>query len=123
MKALFIGIFALAFSLAASAQTTESMTKMSKDKKAEMTSAVNEQDKQITDALMKDKELQEETVDYLMNNEDTKEEVAKIAKQTKGSKKGIMASILKNEQLTAAAIDYVKSNPELLKKAMSVVGM
>jgi hypothetical protein len=34
-----------------------------------------------------------------------------------------MASILKNEQLTAAAIDYVKSNPELLKKAMSAVGM
>jgi len=96
---------------------------MTKDAKSEMTAEQDKQDKQIKDALMKDKDVQEQTVDYLMNNEDTAKQVAKLASKSDGSKKSVMQSILKNKKLSEAAIEYVKSNPELLKKAMSAVGM
>lgn len=96
---------------------------MTKDAKSEMTTEQDKQDKQIKDALMKDKDLQEQTVDYMMENEDTKDRVAKLAEKADGDKKLVMMNILKNKKLAQAAIEYVKSNPELLKKAMSVVGM
>lgn len=123
MKGLLIGLFVFAFAVAGSAQSTKDVSRMTKDAKSEMTTEQDKQDKQIQDALMKDVDLQEQTVDYLMENEDTAKQVAKLAEKTDGSKKSIMASILKNKKLTEAAINYVKNNPELLKKAMSVVGM
>jgi len=122
MKGLLIGLFIFAFAVAGSAQSDD-MSKMTKDAKSEMTAEQNKQDKQIKDALMKDKDLQEQTVDYMMENEDTKDQVAKLAEKADGDKKLVMMNILKNKKLTQAAIEYVKSNPELLKKAMSVVGM
>jgi hypothetical protein len=123
MKGLLLGLFVLACGVSVSAQTTKKMTKMSKDVSTEVVAKADTQDKQITDALMKDKSLQKDTVDYLAKNEDTQKEMATLTMDTKGSKKGIMDGILKNEALTTAAIDYVKSNPQLLEKAMSLVGM
>lgn len=123
MKGLLIGLFVFAFAAAGSAQSTRDVSKMTKDAKSEVTAKQDKQDKQIKDALMKDKDLQAQTVDYMMENEDTQKQVAKLAEKADGDKKLVMMNILKNKKLAQAAIEYVKSNPELLKKAMSVVGM
>jgi hypothetical protein len=94
---------------------------MAKDAKSEMAS--DEQDKQIKEALMKDEGLQTETIEHLKENEETKEAVERLSAKADGSKKGIMKGILKNEMLTKAALDFIKSKPDLLQKAMSLVGM
>lgn len=123
MKGLLLGLFVVVLGASVSAQSTKKLNKMSKDAKTEVTAKADTQDKQITDALLKDEEIQKATLDYLTQNETTQKEVAMIAKEAEASKTGIMDAILKNEALTTAAIDYVKSNPELLEKAMSLVGM
>ena len=122
MKNLFIALFVVGFTVAGTAQT-KSLSKIKKDAKSEVSAVSENQDKQIAEALMKDKDLQNQTVEFLMNNEDTKEQVAKISSKVGDSKKSIMDGILKNEALTTAAVDYVKNNPDLLEKAMKLIGM
>ena len=82
-----------------------------------------DQTAQIKSALEKDTGLQKEAINYLKNNPDTAKSVAGIVKKNGGSNKGLMKSILGDKDLTTAAIEYISSNPELLSKAMKLVGM
>ena len=122
MKGLLIGLFVIAFAVTGTAQT-KSLSKMKKDAKTEVSAVSDKQDKQIADAIMKEGEVQSETLDFLMKNEETKDAMAMLSKEAGDSKKGLLDGLFKNEMLTSAALDYVKSNPELLEKAMKMVGM
>jgi putative IMPACT (imprinted ancient) family translation regulator len=85
LKGLLLASSVVACGASVSAQTTEKMTKMSKDVKTKMVTKADHQDKQSTDALVKDKDLQNETADYLAKNTDTQKEKAMISKDAKGS--------------------------------------
>ncbi|WP_136480116.1 hypothetical protein [Cognatitamlana onchidii] len=126
-KVLFFAI-AIAFSTVStlSAQTlpsvnTKDLNKAGKDVVAQASSS-NQAD-QIKEALMKDKELQEKTIDHLKSNPDTKDALMGLATKNTGGLKGLMKSVLGDKSLTQAAIDYVSSNPDLLQKALKLVGM
>lgn len=58
---------------------------MSKEVKTKIVTKADHQDKQITDALANDRDLQNETADYLAKNTDTQKEEAMISKDAKCS--------------------------------------
>jgi hypothetical protein len=125
-KVLFFAI-AIAFSAVStlSAQTLPSVN--TKDLNKAGTDAVSQvsssQTDQIKEALMKDKGLQEKTIDHLKENPETKDALMEMAAKNSGGLKGMMKSILGDKSLSTAAIDYISKNPDLLQKAMSLVGM
>jgi len=125
MKKVLFLMFAMAFTTAVSAQTMPSMsTDDVKKVGAEALAEQNpEMDKQIKDALMKDEGLQKETINYLKENPETASALAGILTKNKGSLDGIMKSVLGDSKLTTAAIDFISNNPEMLSKAMKIVGM
>jgi hypothetical protein len=125
MKKVLFFMFAMAFSTAVSAQTmpsisTDDVKKVGAEALAEQNP---EMDKQIKDALMKDEGLQKETINYLKENPETASALAGILTKNKGSLDGIMKSVLGDSQLTTAAIDWISNNPEMLSKAMKIIGM
>lgn len=125
MKKVLFLMFAMAFTTAVSAQTMPSMsTDDVKKVGAEALAEQNpEMDKQIKDALMKDEGLQKETINHLKENPETASALAGILTKNKGSLDGIMKSVLGDSELTTAAIDFISNNPEMLSKAMKIVGM
>lgn len=125
MKKVLFLMFAMAFTTAVSAQTmpsisTDDVKKVGAEALAEQNP---EMDKQIKDALMKDEGLQKETINYLKENPETASALAGILTKNKGSLDGIMKSVLGDSQLTTAAIDWISNNPEMLSKAMKIIGM
>ncbi|MEM9052288.1 MAG: hypothetical protein AAGC47_09575 [Bacteroidota bacterium] len=122
MKGLLIGLFVVAFAVTGNAQT-KSLSKMKKNAKSEVVTAEERQNQVITDAIMEEGEVQTKTLEHLLKNEDTKEAMTMLSKEAGDSKKGLLDGLFKNEMLTTAALDYVKNNPELLEKAMKMVGM
>ena len=128
MKKLLFFAIALAFSATAtlSAQTlpsvnTKDLNKAGKDAVSQASSS--SQADQIKEALMKDKDLQEKTIDHLKSNPGTKDALMGMAAKNSGGLKGLMKSVLGDKSLSQAAVDYITKNPDLLKKAMSIVGM
>lgn len=111
------------------------MAQLPKVNKADLQSNVEEvsgqaelTDDQIKEALMKDEDLQEETISFLKKSPDTKNAMAKLAMGGMGaslgsSSSGLMKSILGDQNLAAAAIGFVKSNPAMLTKALKILGM
>jgi len=125
MKKYLIFTFIIAFSASLSAQTMPSLNS-SDATKAGLEAVSKEKpdmEGQITNALKKDDGLQKEAINYLKNNPETAVSLASMAKKSGGSTKGLMKSILGDKDLTAAAIEFISSNPELLSKAMKVIGM
>ena len=116
-------MFIVAFSASLSAQTMPSLSDAKKAGLEEVSKSSPDQKAQITEALKKDEGLQKETINYLKENPETAASVATMAKKSGGSNKGLMKSILGDKDLTTAAIEYISSNPELLSKAMKVIGM
>jgi len=125
MKKVLFLMFAMAFTTAVSAQTmpsisTDDVKKVGAEALAEQNPEI---DKQIKDALMKDEGLQKETINYLKENPETASALAGILTKNKGSLDGIMKSVLGDSKLATAAIDFISNNPEMLSKAMKIVGM
>ncbi len=115
----------IAFSTTLSAQTMPTV-KTSDLKKTGIEAVSKEKpnmEAQIKSALMKDEDLQKETIKYLKSNPETTKSVTNMVKDNKGSNKGIMKAILGDKKLSTAAIDYISKNPKLLSKAMKVIGM
>lgn len=125
MKKVLFLMFFIAFTTAISAQTMPSIS--SDDIKKTGTDVLADQnpemEKQIKDALMKDEGLQKETINYLKENPETTNALSKILSENKGSLDGIIKSVLGDSELTTAAIDWISNNPEMLNKAMKIVGM
>lgn len=117
-KLLFASLF-ICTATAVSAQVTTSSVSSTKK---EVTKQTSDTDEKIKEALMNDEEVQAETISYLSKNEESTGALSKLFRQNKGSKSGIMKSILGDQKLSTMAIDYVKSNPKLLEKAMSFIG-
>lgn len=125
MKRVLLLIFVMAFTTSISAQT---MPSVSTDdvKNAGMEAAAKqnpELEQQIKDALSKDEGLQKETVNYLKENPDTASAITKIIADNKDSLDGIIKSVLGDSSLTTAAVDWIANNPEMLSKAMKIIGM
>ena len=125
-KVLFFAI-TIAFSAAStlSAQTLPSVNTKDLNKAGTdaMSNVSSSQTDQIKEALMKDKGLQEKTIDHLKENPKTKDALMGLAAKNTGGLKGMMKSILGDKSLSQAAVDYISKNPDLLKKAMSLVGI
>ena len=127
MKKVLFFTIAIAFSAVSSLSAQTMPTVKSSDLTKAGTDAVSkvssEQTDQIKEALMKDKGLQEKTIDHLKSNPDTTDELMSLASKNTGGLKGMMKSVLGDKSLSQAAVDYISKNPELLQKAMSLVGM
>lgn len=125
MKRLLLSAFVLAFTISMSAQTMPSVS--TDDVKSAGMEAAAEQnpelESQIKDALSKDEGLQKETVNYLKENPDTASAISKIIADNKDSLDGVIKSVLGDSSLTTAAVDWIANNPEMLSKAMKIVGM
>jgi hypothetical protein len=125
-KILFLAI-AIAFStissLSAQSLPTVKSSDLTKAATESTTSLSSKQTEQIKEALMKDKGLQEKTIDHLKSNPDTKDAIMNMASKNTGGLKGMIKSILGDKSLSQAAIDYISKNPALLQKAMKFVGM
>ena len=63
------------------------------------------------------------TFDHLKSNPDTKDALMGLAAKNAGGLKGMMKSVLGDKSLSQAAVDYISKNPDLLQKAMGIVGM
>lgn len=125
MKKVLFFTFIMAFSATLSAQTLPSVKASDLNKDGIETLAKDNPnvEAQIKDALMKDEDLQKDTINYLKSNPETTKSLASMVTKNKGSNEGIMKSILGDKKLSAAAIDYISNNPELLSKAMKLIGM
>lgn len=125
MKRLLLSVFVMAFTISMSAQTMPSVS--TDDVKSAGMEAAAEQnpelESQIKDALSKDEGLQKETVNYLKENPDTASAISKIIADNKDSLDGVIKSVLGDSSLTTAAVDWIANNPEMLSKAMKIVGM
>jgi len=125
MKQIALLIVAVVFSASISAQTVPSVN--AEDVKSAGMEVAAEQnpdvEKQIKEALMKDESLQEETVGYLRDNEDTSDAITEIIQENEDSLSGIMEAVMGDSALSSAAIDWISNNPEMLKKAMKIAGM
>ena len=126
MKRIVLLIVAVVFSASISAQTTPSV-KTEDVKNAETAVAVEQNpedtEKQITEALMKDEGLQKETIAYLKGNSDTSDALNEIVGENKDSSSGIMEAVMGDSKLASAAIDWISNNPEMIQKAMKIIGM
>lgn len=125
MKRIVLLIVAVIFSASISAQTVPSVN-TDDIKKAGMEAAAasnGDLENQIKEALMKDEGLQEDAIAYLRENEDTSDALAEIIEENEDSLSGIMEAIMGDSALVSAAVDYISNNPELLKKAMKIIGM
>jgi uncharacterized membrane protein YvbJ len=125
MKRIVLLIVAAVFSASISAQTLPSVNTEDVKEAGMAVAAEQTQDveKQIKEALMKDEDLQEETIGYLKDNEDTSDAIADIIGENEDSLSGIMEAVMGDSTLSSAAIEWISNNPEMLKKAMKIVGM
>lgn len=124
MKRLLIATVILVCSTALAAQKVPDLKKVDVDnEKAEMISKTSsDMEGQISEALMKDKDLQNETIDYLKGNEGTKEMMMGMLKNNKGGTKELMKSVLGDEKLSSAAIGWIAGDSKMMKKVQSLMG-
>ncbi|MEQ9300672.1 MAG: hypothetical protein RIF33_19025 [Cyclobacteriaceae bacterium] len=125
MKNLLVVLVVFAASSTVMAQSLPKINKADVQSGMEQVSSQAElSDDQIKDALVKDEELQTETINFLKKNPDTKSSMAKLAmKSMGGGSSGLMKSLLGDQNLATAAISFVQSNPAMLTKAMKILGM
>lgn len=126
MKNLLVILIVFAASSTVMAQSLPKVNKADVQSGMEQVSSQAElSEDQIKDALMKDEELQTETINFLKKNPDTKSSMAKLAMKSMGGggSSGLMKSLLGDQNLAAAAISFVQSNPAMLTKAMKILGM
>ncbi|TNJ46138.1 hypothetical protein KFZ70_08810 [Tamlana fucoidanivorans] len=105
------------------AQTLPSIKSSELTETVKSTDVSSKQEEQIKQALMKDEELQEKTINHLKSNPETKDAFMNLTTKNSGGLQGLMSSVLGDKSLTQAAIDYVSKNPDLLQKALKLVGL
>ncbi|WP_034059157.1 hypothetical protein [Lacinutrix jangbogonensis] len=124
MKKILFFTFIFAFSASLSAQQLSKVS--ASDLKKDGMEAISKEkpnlESQIKSALMKDEDLQKDTINYLKSNPDTAKSLTSIVLKNKESINGIMKSILGDNVLSKVAVDYISENPELLKKVMKLIG-
>ena len=125
MKKILVFTLAMAFTASMSAQINIS-TDGAKAKK-EVTKVYSADsaglEGQIKSALIKDEGLQRSAMNYLKSNPETAKSMLSAATKSEGSSTALIKTVLGNKELTAAAIEYISSNPELLSRAMKIIGM
>ena len=122
MKKLLFIVLAVAFTTAASAQTL-STSSVSDSAKKELTKDNPKMERQVKEALSKDKGLQKETLEYLKSNPETKSMVGKLYKENKGVIGDVMKSVMSNPKLSSKVTSWITSNPKMLDKVMKLTAM
>jgi hypothetical protein len=79
--------------------------------------------KQIQNGLTSNDELATMGADYLKRNPDTKSEFTKLYKDNKGSVNQAMKAVMNNPKLKSSVMDYINDNPEIMTKALGMLGM
>ena len=123
MKNLLFFTFLFAFSASLSAQKLPSANDLKKGGMEAVSKENPKLESQIASALMKDEGLQNAAINYLKTSPETADSLVGLLQKNKGSSKDLMKSILGDSTLSTMAIDYIADNPELLAKAMKVVGL
>ncbi|MFT5249605.1 MAG: hypothetical protein ACI93P_001331 [bacterium] len=79
--------------------------------------------KQIQNGLTTNDELAAMGADYLKGNTDTSSAFSKIYKDNKGSINQTMKAVMANTKLKSYVMDYINGNPEIMTKALGMLGM
>jgi hypothetical protein len=79
--------------------------------------------KQIQNGLTTNDELAAMGADYLKGNSDTSSAFSKIYKDNKGSINQTMKAVMANPKLKSSVMDYINGNPEIMTKALGMLGM
>ena len=61
--------------------------------------------------------------DYLKSNPETRSEFATIYKENKGSVNQAMKAVMGNPKLKSSVMDWINGNPEVMTKALGMLGM
>tara|TARA_R110000787_G_scaffold96415_2_gene199751 strand:+ start:35147 stop:35518 length:372 start_codon:yes stop_codon:yes gene_type:complete len=99
-----------------------------KDAAAKSTKSITKTDskevqKQIQNGLTSNDELAAMGADYLKSNPDTRSAFAKLYKENKGSVNQAMKAVMNNPKLKSSVMDYINGNPEIMTKALGMLGM
>ena len=95
------------------AKTTEAVTK----------SSSKDVQRQIQNGLTTNDELAAMGADYLKGNSDTSSAFSKIYKDNKGSINQTMKAVMANPKLKSSVMDWINGNPEVMNKALGMLGM
>tara|TARA_B100000795_G_scaffold254091_1_gene224720 strand:- start:172 stop:540 length:369 start_codon:yes stop_codon:yes gene_type:complete len=79
--------------------------------------------KQIQNGLTSNDELAAMGADYLKGNSDTQSDFYKLLKDNKGSVNLAMKAVMNNPKLKSSVMDYITANPEIMTKALGMLGM
>ena len=129
MKKLLIILSIVAFtnvtyaqvgSLKDASKATESVTKS-----AESVTKTNSKEvqKQIQDGLVNNDELATMGAKYLKSNPETRSTFATLYEQNKGSINQAMKAVMNNPKLKSSVMDWINGNPDVMNKALGMLGM
>ncbi len=129
MKKLLIILSIVAFTNVTYAQTitvndaakaTKSVTKS-----AESATKTNSKDVQekIQNGLVNNDELASMGASYLKSNPETRSTFATLYKENKGSINQAMKAVMNNPKLKSSVMDWINGNPDVMNKALSMLGM
>ncbi len=124
MSRLLIAICLIALSTGIQAQKKPSLSKedLNVTKTNVLSSEKTEMHSQISDALLRDDDLQSKAVNYLKNNKATKGAMMELFKQDKIDSKSLMNSILSDESLSTTLMDWVMGDSKMLEQVRSITG-
>ena len=107
-------------SLKDATKTTESVTKT-----AESATKANSKEvqKQIQNGLVTNEAVGAMGADYLKSNPDTKSAFLRLYKENNGSIGKTMKAAMKDPEMKKSVMDYINDNPDVMNKALSMLGM
>lgn len=98
------------------AKATESVTSVTKANTKEV-------QKQIKNGLVTNDALSAMGADYLKSNPDTRSTFATLYKENKGAIGQTMKAAMSNPKLSSSVMDWINGNPEVMNKALGLLGM
>lgn len=122
MKKLLFILSVLAFTNFSYAQT---ITMKDAAKSTESVTKTNSKEvqKQIQNGLVNNDELAAMGAGYLKSNPDTRSTFANLYKENKGAISQTMKAVMSNPKLSNSVMDWINGNPEVMNKALGMLGM
>ena len=122
MKKLLLVLTILAFTNITFAQTI-ALNDAAKATNSVTKAGSKEVQKQIENGLVTNEDLAAMGADYLKSNPETRSTFATLYKENKGVIGSTMKAVMNNPKLKNSVMDYINDNPDIMNKALSVLGM
>lgn len=123
MKKLLFIFAVLAFTNFSYAQQVNSLKDAAKATESISKTSSKEVQKQIQNGLVTNDELSSMGAKYLQNNPETRSTFSKIYKENKGSIGQVMKAAMSNPKLSSSVMDWINGNPDVMNKALGMLGM